>query len=466
MKSLIFTCALASCSSVYAAQSKPNILVFIADDAGMDFGCYGNRNIKTPHIDKLAADGLRFDKAFLTSPQSSPSRTSMMTGKFAHTIGTEDLSSPIDKQTLMIPHFLRQAGYLTGSMLKTHWGENGDKQFDRMIEAGYDQGNMTEESYHNYEQFINESGGNPFFLWVGFSDPHRKYNRNACPQVNPPEAIIIPPFLVDGQDTRRDMADYYDEISRLDANIGRMLTILEKSGKTDNTIIIFLSDNGMPFPRCKGTLYDTGIQTPLIFFWKDKIKPAGVHSNGLVSIIDLAPTLLDVAGISEQPDMYGKSFKNLLFDPEKRGRDYIFAERNWHDTDEYMRCVRTETRKLIYNAYYELPHGTPIDISTSPSWYELKKKQKQGLLTPVQAQLFAAPRPMVEIYDLIDDPDELNNVADEQHYYSEGIELATLLRIWQSETGDHPWWKRRRPDKNDRVTGFPLFPGRQNYWME
>ena len=462
----LFTCTLASCCAAYAAQPKPNILVFVADDAGMDFGCYGNRNIKTPNIDRLAAEGLRFEKAFLTSPQSSPSRTSMMTGKFAHTIGTEDLHTPIDDQTLMLPHFLRQAGYFTGSMLKTHWGENGDKQFDRMIKAGYDQQNMTEESYRNYEQFINDSCDNPFFLWVGFSDPHRGYNRNTCPQVNSPETTIIPPFLVDGPDTRRDMADYYDEISRLDANIGRMLTILEKSGKADNTIIIFLSDNGMPFPRCKGTLYDTGIQTPLIFVWKGRINPAGVHSNGLVSTIDLAPTLLDIAGIPEQQDMYGKTFKDILFDSGKRGRDFIFAERNWHDTDEYIRCVRTETHKLIYNAYYELPHGTPIDLSTSPSWYELKKKQKQGLLTPEQARLFAAPRPMVEIYDLAEDRYELNNVADEQRHYDEGVKLARLLTKWQSETGDHPWWKRRRPDQSDRVTGFPLFPSRQDFWVE
>jgi arylsulfatase A-like enzyme len=461
-----FAFALVSCCTGYAMQPKPNILVFIVDDAGMDFGCYGNRSIKTPNIDKLAAAGLRFEKAFLTSPQSSPSRTGMMTGKFAHTIGTEDLHTPIDDRTLMIPHFLRQAGYFTGSMLKTHWGENGDKQVDRMIKAGFTQDNISEESYRNFEMFINDSDDKPFFLWVGFIDPHRPYIPNYCPQVNPPETTIIPPFLVDGQETRRDMADYYDEISRFDANIGRMLSILEKSGKADNTLIIFLSDNGMPFPRCKGTLYDTGIQTPLIFVWKGRIAPAGVHSNGLISTIDLAPTLLDIAGIPAQPDMYGESFKDILFDPGKRGRDFIFAERNWHDSDEYIRCVRTETRKLIYNAYYELPHGTPTDLSTSPSWYEQKKKQKQGLLTPEQSRLFEAPRPMIEIYDLVDDPYELYQVADEQRYYKDGVELARILNKWQSETGDHPWWKRRRPDQNDRITGFPFFPERQDFWTE
>ncbi|GHS92399.1 heparan N-sulfatase [Bacteroidia bacterium] len=455
--------------SVFSQQESgdlPNILVFVADDAGMDFGCYGNRSIKTPNIDRLASHGLRFEKAFLTSPQSSPSRTGMMTGKFAHTIGTEDLHSPIDDRTLMIPYFLRQKGYFTGSMLKTHWGENGDKQFDCMIDAGYDRGTLTEKSYLNYERFIRDSGRRPFFLWIGFSDPHRGYNRKACPQVNQPEETIVPPFLIDEPNTRRDLADYYDEISRMDANIGRMLQILHKNGKEDNTLIIFLSDNGMPFPRCKGTLYDMGIRTPLVFVWKNKIVPGGVHNNGLISTIDLAPTLLDVAGIPVPSDMYGTGFKDILFNPVKRGREYIFSERNWHNTDEYIRCVRTETRKLIYNAYYELPHGTPIDLTTSPSWYELKKRQKEGFLTLAQGLIFTVPRPMVEIYDLTEDTYELHNVADEQRYYDDGMELAKLLREWQSETGDHPWWKRRRPDQNDRITGFPLFSGRQNYWTE
>ena len=179
------------------ATEKPNIVVFIADDAGMDFGCYGNKNIKTPNIDKLAAQGVRFEKAYLTSPQSSPSRTSMMTGMFAHTIGTEDLHDPIDAETRMMPSYFREAGYFTGSMLKTHWGPNGDRQFDRMIKGGYlpNQGDLSKEAFENYKSFIEESGDRPFFLWVGFIDAHRPYNRDVCPQVNSPVSIDVPPFF-------------------------------------------------------------------------------------------------------------------------------------------------------------------------------------------------------------------------------------------------------------------------------
>lgn len=449
-------------------KKKPNIIVFIADDAGLDFGCYGNHSIKTPNIDRIAQQGVRFQNAFLTSPQSSPSRTSMMTGMFAHTIGTEDLHSPLDDKTRMMPSYFKEAGYFTGSMLKTHWGPNGDKQFDRMIPGGYlpNQGDLTEETFLNYERFIEDSGNDPFFLWVGFMDPHRPYNREVCPQKNDPAKAIVPPFLFNGEDTRRDLADYYDEISRMDDHVGRMISFLEKKRMIENTIIVFLSDNGRPFPRCKGTLYDSGIQTPLVFMWKGKFPENEVHSNGLVSTIDLAATLLHFSGVKMDDGVYSESFHELLFNPSARGREYVFSERNWHDTDEYIRCVRTENMKLIYNAYYNLPHGTAMDLSSSLSWYELKKAQREGVLRPDQSQIFVSPRAMVEIYDLAKDPDELDNVADISSYVVAGKKLANLLIDWQKDTKDHPWWKRRRPDQNDRITGFPLFPERGECWVD
>lgn len=445
---------------------KPNIIVFIADDAGMDFGCYGNPNITTPNIDMLAKNGIRFQHAFLTAPQSSPSRTSMLSGKFAHTIGTEDLHTGIDNKTNFVSMYLKQAGYRTAHMLKTHWGVNGDKQFDEEIKGSYlpDQGPLQEELFRNYRRFLDENKNNPFFIWVGFIDPHRPYNRNKCVQVNNPDNIQVPPYLVNSPKTKRDLADYYDEISRMDSNVGTMINELERRGILDNTIVVFLSDNGMPFPRAKGTLYDSGIQTPLIFMWRNKIKPDVVHTNGIVSTIDLAPTLLRLVGLPVPNDMYGKGFQEILFNPEKQGSEFIYAERNWHDTDEYIRCVRTEKFKLIFNAYYNLPHGTPIDISTSDSWFELKRLQRNNELSDSMKQIFRSPRSMVEIYDLEKDPFELNNVADLPEYLSIGKNLALKFEKWQKETKDHPWWKRRRGDQNDRITGFPLFTSRSEMW--
>ncbi len=457
---ILSICGLACCSSFIVAQEKPNIIVFIADDAGMDFGCYGNKNIHTPNIDKLASSGIRFEKAFLTSPQSSPSRTSMMSGRFAHTIGTEDLHTPINDSTRLIPSYLKEVGYRTGVMLKTHWGPNGDKQFDWMDKSNlYSEDPVRQDnpSLVAYRSFIDANKQQPFFLWVGFTDPHRPYRDKPIIKQNNPNTVKVAPYYVDNQETRIDLANYYDEISRLDRHVGVMIEELEKRNLLGNTVIFFLSDNGMPFPRAKGTLYDSGIQTPFVVSWKGKIKPGSIHNNGLISTIDLAPTILDIAGIKTPKEMYGKTITPLLTDATKRGRDYIYSERNWHNCDEYIRCIRSEKYKLIFNAYYEVPHGIAKDLSSSPTWYALKQAQKNGKLTKEQQRIFECPRPMVEIYDLKNDFYELNNVADEEKYIKEGQKLMNLLLEWQKETNDHPWWKRKRPDNNDRVTGFPLF---------
>lgn len=261
---IIYTAALISSINNLSAQekiknTKPNIVVFLADDAGMDFGCYGNKNISTPNIDKIAKNGILFKNAFLTAPQSSPSRTSMLSGKFAHTIGTEDLHNGLNAETLILPTYLHRAGYVTASMLKTHWGPNGDKQFDVRIKGDYlpNQRPLSDELFQNYNKFLDENKDKPFFIWVGFIDPHRPYNRNNTEQQNDPKKIQVPPYLVNSDKTKRDMADYYNEISRMDNNIGTMMDELDKRGLTDNTIFVFMSDNGMPFPRCKGTLYDS-----------------------------------------------------------------------------------------------------------------------------------------------------------------------------------------------------------------
>jgi arylsulfatase A-like enzyme len=191
--------------------------------------------------------------------------------------------------------------------------------------------------------------------------------------------------------------------------------------------------------------------------WKGRIGANTIHNNGLISLVDLAPTLLDLAGIPIPFNLYGKSFKPLLFDPQLRGRDFVFAERNWHDSDEYIRCVRTDKYKYIYNAYFELPHGTSLDLSTSPSWYSLMDAKKKVKLNRYQMQLIDCPRPMIEIYDLEKDPYELNNIADTKEGIEATKELPRLIEEWQKQTRDHPYWERRKCDLNDRVTGAPYY---------
>lgn len=431
------------------SQAPPNILVFVADDAGwQDFGAYGSEVVQTPAIDSLARAGLLVERAFLTTPQCSPSRISILTGRYPHATGAEDLHMPLPEGRRILPAHLSEAGYFTGHLRKTHYGPHADAQFD-----------WYSEDLRDIGAFIEESGERPFFLWVGFEDPHRPYDEApVAPARHEAAEVQVPPHLADTPETRADLVRYYDEIARMDANIGRMLAELRQRGRADDTLVLFLSDNGAPFPRAKGSLYDAGIRTPLIAVWPGVIEP-GTRTDALTSVIDLAPTLLDVAGLAPSEEMQGRSLRALFEDPPAyAGREYVFSERNWHDTDEHMRSVRTPRYKLIRNAYIELPFGHPADVSSSPSWYSLKRLHEQGALSEAQRAIFRAPRPAIELYDLDEDPWELNNLAGQADHAQTAYDLSRVLAAWMEETGDFPPTARLRQDHTDRVTGVWFSP--------
>lgn len=424
-----------------ASRTQPNVLVLVADDAGArHFGCYGNKAIRTPHIDRLASGGLAADNAILTTPQCSPSRISILTGYYPHSTGAEDLHAPIPADLDMVPRLLQRAGYFTGHMQKTHYGPHGDAQFQ-----WYDEG------LNQLPTFLDAAGEQPFFMWVGFHDPHRPYQKNTIATPHDPATVEIPPYMADSPETRADIAAYYDEISRMDSVIGDMMRVLDQRGLTKDTLVIFLSDNGAPFPREKGALYDSGIRTPLVFHWPGVV-PSGVRQAGLMSVIDLAPTIVSLAGM-KPPPMQGNDISAGLFDPNSLHREAAYSERNWHDCDEHIRSVRTQSFKLIHNAYIELPFGSPADVSESPSWRALYQLKLAGKLNPAQARLFEVPRPEVEFYDIANDPWELNNLAGNPAYRDLIREHFSLYESWREETNDFMSHRRRRHDYADRITG-------------
>lgn len=425
------------------SNQRPNILIFVADDAGWrDFGAYGNEVIRTPNVDHLAETGLTFERAFLTTPQCSPSRISILTGKYPHATGAEDLHMNLPEDEVMVPSYLQSADYFSGHMRKTHYGPNGREQFQW----------YSKELSSAFPDFLDARKGQPFFLWVGFRDPHRPYSENAIDNPHDPSNVLVPPYLADTPATRRDLANYYDEISRMDSQIGRFVDVLERRDLRENTLIVFLSDNGAPFPRAKGSLYDAGIRTPLIFSWPAGIE-GGVRTDGLASVIDLAPTLLDVAGVTRPDSLQGHSIKSVLDDPSTPGREFVFSERNWHDTDAHMRSLRTERYKLITNGYPNRPFPIAADIGDSPAWFSLLQKKRAGTLNEEQAALFQFPRPAVEVYDVQKDPWEFHNLAGTARRDSTIDRLTQRLHRWKEETGDFPPTRRTRADHTDRVTG-------------
>jgi arylsulfatase A-like enzyme len=428
------------------AQAHPNIVVFLADDLGWrDTGAYGNRGIRTPNIDRLADSGLRVVYAFGTSPQCSPSRISMLSGKYPHATLTEDLHTPLPDGVRILPSYLRSLGYFTGDMAKTHYGPNGERQFQW----------YSPETASAFPAFLDSAGTRPFFLWVGFHEPHRPYRAGTVPHPHARSSVTVPPYLADTPETRADLALYYDATAHMDGAIGEMMAELDRRHLLERTLIVFLSDNGAPFPREKGTLYDSGTRTPLVLSWRGRIPSGRTYERGLVSTVDLSPTLLELAGGRPPESMQGQSFAELVTAPKSyAGREYVFSERNWHDCDEHQRAVRSLRYKLIRtDAYTELPLCTAADIGASPSFLALRALAKAGRLTAAQRRLFEVPRARLELYDLKTDPWELHNLADLPAYAKEVRQLAGVLQHWIETSGDFPAAYRVRDDNTDRVTG-------------
>jgi arylsulfatase A-like enzyme len=430
-----------------SGETPPNIIVLLADDLGWrDVGVYGNRFVRTPNIDSLARAGLKVERAFGTSPQCSPSRISMLTGKYPHTTRSEDLHTPLQGGERILPSLLQAQGYFTGHMAKTHYGEEAERQFQWYSRVVAD----------SFPAFLKAAADRPFFLWVGFREPHRPY-ADSVPRVHQPARVLVPPYLADTPGTRTDLARYYDAIARMDAQIGRIMTELETRQLSQNTLVVFLSDNGAPFPREKGTLYDAGTRTPLILTWPKVIWPGQSYIRGIVSTIDLRGTLLEVAG-STGAEIKRQSFAALLTNPGGYGgSEYVFSERNWHDCDEHQRAVRTSRFKLIRtDAYTELPLCTAADIGGSPSFQALRVRAKSGRLTAAQQRLFESPRARLELYDVVADPWELRNVAEDPRYARELRELSSVLEKWIEQSDDFPAAYRVRDDNTDRITGLPF----------
>ncbi|MGQ9505339.1 MAG: sulfatase family protein [Thermogutta sp.] len=434
---------------------RPNFLVIIADDMGCeDCGAYGHPHIKTPHIDQLAREGMRFDRAFLTCSSCSPSRASILTGRYPHATGAAELHQPLPPEQILVTTPLRAAGYFTAAAGKWHLGPDVKSQFDVVHEVVRDEGGR-DGAYEYWLPVLKERPKDkPFFIWLATTDPHRPYGPNRIAEPHTPADVVVPPYLPDTQEVRQDLAAYYDEIGRLDEWVDRVRQELIAQGVWDQTMVIFLSDNGRPFPRCKTTVLDSGVRTPLIIRWPKKI-PAASTCSRLVSTVDLAPTILELAGIKPGPTFQGVSFARLFDDPSAKIRDYIFAEHNWHDYQAYERSVRDERYLLIRNWLPHLPRTPPVDAVRSPTYDVMKRLRDEGKLTPPQSEPFVAPRPEVELYDCQRDPHNLDNLANRPEYAEITAQLLEALETWRRETGDtvpDPL----TPDKSDRETGKRL----------
>ena len=449
---------------------RPNIVLIIADDmAWDDCGAYGHPTIRTPNIDKLAAEGMRFTNAFLTASSCSPSRASIITGRYPHNTDAEQLHWPLPPEQRTFVEILKKAGYWTASAGKWHLGDAVRDRFDVVHEADVSGFQLpTGKAGSAPVMIAREKSGcerwlstlrsrpvdKPFFLWLAALDPHRDYERDIIANPHRPQDVVVPPYLPDVPDVREDLALYYDEIARLDDYVGKIMDELAAQGVEDNTFVLFFSDNGRPFPRDKTTLYDGGIKTPWLVRRPGRVQ-AGSLCRQLVSSVDIAPTILGLAGLSAPACFQGRDFSPLLTNPGKKIRDYVYAEDHWHDYEDLGRAVRSLRYKYIRNDYPDLPATPPADVGRSLTFAAMRRLRAQGRLNKHQMACFVKPRPAEELYDTVNDPHELRNLADDPRYADVLAEHRRALEDWSKRTAfEIP--KTRTPDEFDRETGKPL----------
>jgi len=460
MQRLLLALLLLLVPSFAHAQTKAkNVVLIIADDLGMQMGCYGDAVCKTPNLDALAKRGVRFTKAYSTVASCSPSRASIFTGMYTHQNGQYGLQHATHKQECYawvqgLPNLLRTTGYFTGLIGKFHTGPDASFQWHRLMTKT--KGRDPQSFAQHAREFIKESDKKPFFLVVGYQDPHRaaKGFGNEPFAGDPkevkydPKTVNLPYYLPDCEAARKDWAEYLQAISRMDRGVGLILDALRESGQLDDTLILFISDNGPPFPGAKTTLYETGIHLPMLMAGPGI--SMGRTNHALVSYIDLTPTILEVGGVKmpsyKQTKLYGKSLLDIAKDDDAKGRDAVFASHQFHEITMYypMRTIVTSKYKLIANLDHEKAYPFASDLWGSPSWQHVRTKK----LTMMGERSVAAylHRPKEELYDLSTDPKELKNLAGDMAHAKTLADLRERLRAWQAETND-PWTILYREEK-------------------
>ena len=439
IKILLFTLLISftfySCKKANNNTAKPNIIVFIADDVSWDdIGSYGNDFVKTPNIDKLAKNGIRFTNAYLTTSSCSPSRNSIITGRYPHNTGAAELHTEPPLDMISLPEILKDNGYYTLQAGKFHMGKYAKRGFDEV----HDKKSINGLGGENYwvKAVENRPIDKPFFMWFASYDAHRIWGENNFSGTHNLDEINVPEYLIDGPLTRKDLADYYDEIARFDFHIGKVVELLKKQGQFEETIIIIMADNGRPFPHSKTRLNDQGIKTPFIIHYPKIVSLNNKVSNSLLSSIDIAPTLIDLANINSFEKFQGISFKDILMDPSKDFRNYVFAEHNWHDYEAYQRMVRDDRYLYILNSRPEFPQLGPLDAINSRTYIELRDAYNKGIINDKQLDIFISPRPNEELYDLDNDPYQFNNLINGPDLPKNYITLKSKLNEWIESTGD------------------------------
>lgn len=437
-------CILGFFLSTETIAEQPNILLIVSEDNGPEIGAYGDPYARTPVLDQLAHEGVRFDRAYVPQAGCSQSRAALLTGLYPHQNGQLGLATwkfgLYREDTPNLVRSLKQVGYRTGILGKLHINPPSAFPFDllKIPSSNFQRKNLEEYTQQAEAFFL--AGQRPFFLYVNYPDAHRPF----LPRVEGrPERPLqgedvkpLPYFGLDSPELREQTANYYNCMNRLDSLIGDLLRALQRSGQSGRTLVIYLGDHGADLLRGKRTSYEGGVRVPLIIRWPGQIRTRQVR-NELVSTLDLMPTLLTIAKANHVEGLAGRSLVPLLRGEPTGWRQFLYTEFHLHSAHNYFpqRTVRDDRFKLIHNL---LPDQTNpgYDFTINRFFSDLPRVIDTAPSVVQQAYRRMRRPPEFELYDLQNDPYEFRNLADDEDHHVKLIELTSRLTEWRRLTHD------------------------------
>lgn len=406
-----------------------DVVVMTTHDIGRHLHCYGVNSVVSPHLDSLAAEGVRFEQAFATAPQCSPSRASLATGLYPHNNGVMGLAHrgfdwELDPNAPHVASILAGLGFETHLFGEQHVSLHSERLgFEHLHRPGHDHGNATGQMMAAEVERLLETrlAGRRLYLEINFEDTHRPYPSGAPT----PDLVDIPAFLPAGPEAVAELGALQGAIRAMDVAAGRVLAALGKAGRAERAVVVFTTDHGLAMPRAKCTLYDPGLEVALMLRWPGGGIGAGVTRSELVSNIDVVPTVVEAAGASlPAGNFQGRSLLPLLRGEPYEPRHAIFAEKTFHSYYDPMRCIRTGHHKYIRNFETGFAVEVPGDI-------------QQGAIFRADPSRYSTDRTsVVEVYDLDDDPLEERNLTGLPGIEDVEKELDAELWGWMRETAD------------------------------
>lgn len=420
-----------------STEARPNLLLLFSDD--MTYHDLGNPQVHTPNLNYLGNQGIQFGRAFNSAPMCAPTRMSLYTGIHPVRNGAYPNHSKVYSEINSWPQYLSDFGYQTALIGKQHEAPKESFPFHVLGGRHHDNGKGVDMDLSKVRAFMEQNQSDPWSLIVASNQPHGPWSRGNSFSYNPNE-LNLPPYLVDTPETREALARYYAEITYMDEQMGTVLRHLKETGQEDNTIVIFLSEQGSHLPHCKWTCYDTGLRSTALMRWPGTIKP-GRNSDALIQYVDILPTLIDVLGGSPGDyDFDGKSFLPLLRGSKNTHNKYTFGIQTskgiYNGPEAYgIRTVRSDNYRLIWNVNWQNEFTNLVTGGYGPfeSW---EQKAMEGDPFARKRVSWYKKRPQFELYDLRKDPYELNNVAEEDAYQQVGDELKKILVQWIDQQGD------------------------------